>query len=257
MDSLAKIGVIAVIILVVVLALILAALAVCVGVPDIVKGGAEAPRTHIVVPYRAGPDQPERKSQFARFVDHFAGWARAGGRDIHIVEQAPGLPFNRGALLNAGFDLIRKGGGSLDDIYVFHDIDLLPDPALLRQYEDPPPVHFASVWDRYTSHIMDEDKKQRYLGGVLSLTGRHFVKTGGFPNDFWGWGGEDDLLRDRIQEAGLWKKVTRPTTRTNPNPPASPHRPTHPHPARRPPSWAPHGPLTGGAPKPLKTLKKT
>ena len=30
-----------------------------------------------------------------------------------------------------------------------------------------------------------------------------FTDVNGYPNDFFGWGGEDDELRDRIQRAGL------------------------------------------------------
>jgi hypothetical protein len=30
-----------------------------------------------------------------------------------------------------------------------------------------------------------------------------FVAVNGYPNDFFGWGGEDDELRDRIKRAGL------------------------------------------------------
>ena len=30
---------------------------------------------------------------------------------------------------------------------------------------------------------------------------KDFIEINGFPNDVWGWGGEDDLLRDRIEDA--------------------------------------------------------
>lgn len=30
-----------------------------------------------------------------------------------------------------------------------------------------------------------------------------FVKINGYPNDFWGWGGEDDELRDRINDHSM------------------------------------------------------
>jgi hypothetical protein len=36
-------------------------------------------------------------------------------------------------------------------------------------------------------------------------------KVNGFPNNFWGWGGEDDALRNRIQAKGL--QVWQPTIR--------------------------------------------
>lgn len=41
-----------------------------------------------------------------------------------MVEQtADGRKFNRGKLLNAGFDMARDDY----DVFIFHDVDLLPD----------------------------------------------------------------------------------------------------------------------------------
>lgn len=31
-----------------------------------------------------------------------------------------------------------------------------------------------------------------YFGGVSALTPLHYLKMNGFPNNYWGWGGEDD-----------------------------------------------------------------
>ena len=31
-----------------------------------------------------------------------------------------------------------------------------------------------------------------YFGGVSALTPLHYLKINGFPNNYWGWGGEDD-----------------------------------------------------------------
>jgi uncharacterized membrane protein YgcG len=49
-----------------------------------------------------------------------------------------------------------------------------------------------------------------YMGGILSLSGAQFRRCCGFPNDFWGWGGEDDELRRRLEQVGLMQQVTRP-----------------------------------------------
>ena len=43
--------------------------------------------------------------------------------DIFILQQSPGLRFNRGALLNAGMLLLS---GSQYDHFCFHDVDTLP-----------------------------------------------------------------------------------------------------------------------------------
>ena len=37
----------------------------------------------------------------------------------------------------------------------------------------------------------------------------HFVKVNGFPNNFWGWGAEDDELRLRVLDAQL--PILKPT----------------------------------------------
>ena len=44
---------------------------------------------------------------------------------IFVVEQSPGAPFNRGALMNIGYREALK----IDDFdcLVFHDVDLLPE----------------------------------------------------------------------------------------------------------------------------------
>lgn len=36
-----------------------------------------------------------------------------------------------------------------------------------------------------------------FFGGVSGLTVKQFEKINGFPNAFWGWGGEDDDLWNR------------------------------------------------------------
>lgn len=36
-----------------------------------------------------------------------------------------------------------------------------------------------------------------FFGGVSGLTVKQFKKINGFPNAFWGWGGEDDDLWNR------------------------------------------------------------
>lgn len=36
-----------------------------------------------------------------------------------------------------------------------------------------------------------------FFGGVSGLTVKQFKEVNGFPNAFWGWGGEDDDLWNR------------------------------------------------------------
>jgi GT2 family glycosyltransferase len=40
------------------------------------------------------------------------------------------------------------------------------------------------------------------FGGVSAMTKTQFLKVNGFSNMFWGWGGEDDDMSERIQHRG-------------------------------------------------------
>uniref|UniRef100_A0A8C3QK82 Beta-1,4-galactosyltransferase n=2 Tax=Sylvioidea TaxID=2116661 RepID=A0A8C3QK82_9PASS len=48
----------------------------------------------------------------------------------------------------------------------------------------------------------------QYFGGVSALTPDQYMKINGFPNEYWGWGGEDDDIATRVRLAGM--KISRP-----------------------------------------------
>jgi predicted glycosyltransferase involved in capsule biosynthesis len=117
---------------------------------------------------------------------------------IYIVEQSDdGRKFNRGQLLNIGFDVACK---DMCDIFVFHDVDLIPSDDLLSAYTTLPLgsnlMHIAKVWDRYNSDA-------KYFGGIMAFSKEQFQRINGFPNNFWGWGGEDNELYLRSKEVCL------------------------------------------------------
>jgi len=144
----------------------------------------------IIVPYRDNPAK-ERSAQLKNFVEHFSKgpWKEI---PVYIMEQSEDeRAFNRGALLNVGARLAKKYSH-----IILHDVDLLPDLSLLPYYTMIPdhPVHIGTVWrTKYTS--------ERFLGGILSISPKDFQRVNGYPNQFWGWGGEDDVLRNRLIRA--------------------------------------------------------
>lgn len=105
-----------------------------------------------------------------------------------MVEQRDGHRFNRGALLNIGFnEAIRQNANRV----ILHDCDLVPDDTLLAMYKEDwprPIVHFGARFRRYSD-------RHTYFGGVH---GFYVNAYPGYPNGFWGWGGEDDALRKRV-----------------------------------------------------------
>ena len=164
----------------------------------------------IVVPYRDQPEQ-KRSDQLKKFNAYFdtLGWP------VLIVEQTEGKKFNRGALLNVGYDLVDT------EYIIYHDVDLVPKKSLLPYYSAFPesPIHLGKAITKYDSPT--------FLGAVVSVSKKDYKAVNGFPNNFWGWGGEDDAFRIRLQRAGI--KVLQPTiksgftefphvdTRTNPD----------------------------------------
>lgn len=48
---------------------------------------------------------------------------------------------------------------------------------------------------------------EEFFGGVSGMTTDQFRKINGFPNAFWGWGGEDDDLWHRYELETPTKKA--------------------------------------------------
>ena len=147
----------------------------------------------IIIPYRA-TTQPERHHQLVNLIYGLS--LQLPSAQIWIIEQYDNKPFNRGALLNIG---VKIAGLSENDVICLHDVDLLPHTDIINEYITPLPLntvrHIGRAWKRY-----DTDT---YLGGILMMRQGDFIKLNGYPNDFWGWGGEDDELRDRINDHGM------------------------------------------------------
>ncbi len=158
---------------------------------------------------------------------------------IYIIEQSNDeRKFNRGKLLNIGFDIAKKnkcrrgkqggGGGGENgngngnengsgdgnepvvdhDVFIFHDVDLLPtnEEILGPYYTQFPsvPIHIARVWDRYSNN-------PKYFGGIVSFSASDMKRINGYPNTFWGWGGEDDEMQKRCERLSLrWRYPTVP-----------------------------------------------
>jgi hypothetical protein len=148
----------------------------------------------IIVPFRDSEEGKPRTAQLNEFVAYMETYLSGHEYKIFVIEQSEdGKKFNRGQLLNIGFDLAKKEGYNN---FVFHDVDLLPSEELKKYYTTIPtnnPIHIAAVWDRYGSN-------PKYFGGIVAFSKELFEKINGYPNNFWGWGGEDDELYNRTKK---------------------------------------------------------
>lgn len=177
------------------------------GVVDDELDLADATSVAIIVPFRDLHPSQQRAQHLAKFVPHmhkFLGRLMeqklVSDYGIYIIDQSDdGRKFNRGKLLNIGFELARKSKRRKPhDVFIFHDVDLLPQPDLGAWYSKFPkvPIHIARVWDRYSNN-------PKYFGGVVSFSASHYKRINGYPNTFWGWGGEDDEMQKRLERLGI------------------------------------------------------
>ena len=150
-------------------------------------------KTAIIIPFRdSDPEQPRTK-QLNEFIKYMSNYLKDITYKIFVIEQSDdSKKFNRGELLNIGFKFAEQEGFTN---FIFHDVDLLPSAELKKYYTDAPdknPIHIAAVWSRY-------GKNPYYFGGIVAFNKQMFNKINGFPNNFWGWGGEDDELYKRTK----------------------------------------------------------
>jgi len=154
----------------------------------------------IIVPYRNNKFQ-NRKQQLKIFKKHIL---HKLNYNLYIIEQSTdNKKFNRGKLLNIGFKLAINNGCT---ILISHDVDLLPQKDIIPYYNtfSKYPIHIAHRWGKYTSF--------NYIGGILILTPELVRKSNGYPNNFWGHGGEDDALYTRL--SNITNKIIYPSTGT-------------------------------------------
>jgi len=116
---------------------------------------------------------------------------------VFIVEQLQPAVFNKASLMNVGYTEARAYADF--DCFIFHDVDMLP--------EDDRNFYVCSLEPRHVgSHISKWDYKIPYdeiFGGVTAFRREHFERTNGFSNQYYGWGGEDDDMYNRIKAQNL------------------------------------------------------
>jgi hypothetical protein len=146
-------------------------------------------KTIILVPYRDDGNQ-NRAAQLETFLNHYKNIP------ILVIEQSnDGKKFNRGALLNIGYDYCIE---HLPEITTFmmHDVDILMSQDVIQKYYTEDGKGLMHLGGLVSPSKYDGDY---FLGRVLRVSKQVFKDMNGFPNTFYGWGGEDDALAHRIR----------------------------------------------------------
>ena len=141
-------------------------------------------RLAIIVPYR------KRQEQLEKFTTYIQQYLQNRKYDyfLIVVEQDDDKPFNRGKLLNIGFQEAQR---RRCDYVVFHDVDMLPIDVNYEYIDYP--VHLAT----------DSLPFEEYFGGITLFPTPDFERINGFSNNYWGWGFEDDDLMHRCIKNNL------------------------------------------------------
>jgi xylosylprotein 4-beta-galactosyltransferase len=176
-------------------------------------------RLAVIVPFRdsqhpATLSQGEgREAQLARFLEHMQAFLANVDHHIFVIEQsADGLPFNKGCLMNVGFNLAKDDF----DYFAFHDVDQLPTNPLNSYAFPSSPVHLCVTTDGQAQY-------RSMVGGVLLINREDFEACNGWSNHYVGWGQEDDDMANRLrnsvgfrradQEIGTYTSLAHPRVR--------------------------------------------
>ena len=144
------------------------------------------PKIVFIVPYR------DREQQYRFYSKHMKtileDYAESEYK-IYYIHQTDTREFNRGAMKNIGFLMVKeKYPNDYKNItLIFNDIDIMPFTKNFVDYETAAGVvkHFYGF--TYT------------LGGIVSIKASDFEAINGFPN-FWAWGYEDNMLQKRVEK---------------------------------------------------------
>lgn len=162
--------------------------------------------TFILIPYR------NRDKHLTYFLNHTVLLLQKHipRLKVIVIEQTQGALFNRGKLLNVGFDFCRTMNEDVvldTDVFFTHDVDINP-------YE-------STIVSLYTMEMLDNHINGIYtsscntLGGIIQFNANTFQRINGFPNSIWGWGAEDKALQNRAEFYEI--KVKKNILNNNPN----------------------------------------
>lgn len=128
----------------------------------------------IIVPYR------DRLEHMKYFIEKYCPLLKknvVNSKVVFIEQDFSNNYFNRGMLLNIGFDLYKDK----TKFYITHDIDSIPNEKIIQELFN---IDNYDVVKIFEPHGLS-------LGGIIKFSHDDIFSVNGFPNYIWGWGIED------------------------------------------------------------------
>jgi len=174
------------------------------GVNDGVYPEDAKPTYILLMAYRARNPQEFRRDEMRNMLANWQEYFKMHDQTLKvvIVEQDNDKPFNKGVLWNAAFLEAQNYYEALEPkVFVHNNSDNVinlgePFPADLAR----PEIGFMDI--RRVPHL-DEYIGSQMLGGCCSFDAHSYIQANGFPNNLWGWGGDDWALMRRIRERNV------------------------------------------------------
>jgi len=169
---------------------------------------------NFIIPYRAIDNQSFRKKELSDLLININNIMQINNTlttNTYIIEQNNNQLFNMGLLKNIGFyqaynlydTIFHNKNTIIDDIFIHCNTDFaLPVSKL-------PEIFYKTP----TSFIDIHGFSNKTLGAFCLFNSYDYIKCNGFPNDIWGWGGEDWAIYNRICAVNL--DIVRPTNLYN------------------------------------------
>jgi beta-1,4-galactosyltransferase 4 len=165
---------------------------------DIISPPINEKKIAVIFPYREQVQQ-NRSQQLKDTLDYYTKLNKPN-IDYYIIEQGNDKPFNRGVLINAGHDILKKSNLGYEN-EVHHDIDVQANEEFIK--------YFSS--DNVVGKPRYNDSK--HFGNISILPLSIMEQANGYSNNYWGWGGEDNNFRERIEKENI--SIYRPIPKIN------------------------------------------
>ena len=142
----------------------------------------------IITIYRNN-QQNTRQQHKDKFLQEISSLKKYGDFDVYLIEQSSdNCKFNIGKLKNIGFQKAIQSKNKYD-FFIFTDADIIPDKQLAPYYFKV--IKGISLLATRGTRYQQQDC---FLGSCLGFDKNSYQQINGYPNNFWGWGGEDEAI---------------------------------------------------------------